>query len=133
MEAFWGCEWHHIIYYRYLSFPRLVPQLRELSYPRDSGGITAALEVRHVFGDYSIWPYKVTDVFILCYLLKYWVVDILHFLWFSSVFKTGPGVPVVSVHSTTDSGSEYSSWNRCILLLSLTDLGSVEEGEDCYK
>lgn len=42
-----------------------------MSFPIDSGGITAAFEVKHVCGDYIIWPYKVAVVFILCYLLKY--------------------------------------------------------------
>lgn len=35
------------------------------SFPRDSGEIIAAFEVKHLCGDYSIWPYKVT-IFSFC-------------------------------------------------------------------
>ncbi|NXC17067.1 DPP10 peptidase, partial [Corythaeola cristata] len=39
----------------------------------------------------------------------------------------GPGVPVVSVHSTSNTASEYSLWKRYVLLLSLIVLGSMGE------
>ncbi|NXD71440.1 DPP10 peptidase, partial [Eolophus roseicapillus] len=43
----------------------------------------------------------------------------------------GPGIPVVSVHSTSNNASEYSLWNRYILLLIV--LGSIWEGKGSYK
>ncbi|OXB74639.1 UNVERIFIED_CONTAM: hypothetical protein H355_016352, partial [Colinus virginianus] len=39
----------------------------------------------------------------------------LQFLCFFSVFKTGPGVPVVSVHSTSNSGKFYILENNAVL------------------
>uniref|UniRef100_A0A8C9FY62 Dipeptidyl peptidase like 10 n=1 Tax=Pavo cristatus TaxID=9049 RepID=A0A8C9FY62_PAVCR len=59
-----------------------------------------------------LWPKNMISCYFVC---RVYLAYTLHFLCFSSVFKTGPGVPVVSVHSTSDSGKFYILENNAVL------------------
>lgn len=118
-----------------LSFTPLVLGLNHVLPKRDWWNYCCILCEAYVQGlwDLSLWGSLCSHSLLFTEIQVLTTLHLLCFFFFS-VFNTGPGVPVVSVHSTSNSGSEYSLWTRYISFLSLIDLGTVEEeGEDGCK
>lgn len=83
------------------------PVAQPVSFPRGTSGVPAVFE-----GNLCVWSFQDP---VMCgtwcshsLSLNCRVQTTSPFLCFTSLLKTGPGVPVVSVHRTNNTASEYA-------------------------